>query len=133
MAEAAIRRYPCVTWKTGAVVGGVSLLNTGASILAWRGAAWHVRCLTVLASVLRWASAMVRAHLVDTNAAIEARGRGLSALVDILLAGLAMEGGRTGADVGGIKGRALATIRTWIRSTWVGDLARFTLKIKQSN
>lgn len=133
MAESAIWRYPCVTWKTGAVVGGVSLLNTGASILAWRGAAWHVWCLTVLASVLRRASAMVRAHLIDTNAAIEARGGGLCALVDILLAGLAMEGGWAGADVGGIKGRALATICTWIRSTWVGDLARFTLKIQKSN
>lgn len=76
---------------------------------------------------------MVRAHLVDTNAAVEARGGGLRALVDILLAGLAVESGRAGADVGGIKGGALATICTWIGSTWVGNLARFTLKIKQSN
>lgn len=47
---------------------------------------------------------MVRAHLVDTNAGIEARGGGLCALVDILLAGLAVEGGWAGADEGGIKG-----------------------------
>lgn len=42
----------CEAWEAGAVVGGVSLLNAGASILAWRGAAWHVWRLTVLASVL---------------------------------------------------------------------------------
>lgn len=108
-------------------------MNAGASILAWRGAAWHVRCLTVLASVLQRASAMIRAHFVYTNATIEARGGGLRTLVDILLTGLAVEGRRAGADVGGIKGRALTTICTWIGSTWVGNLARFTLKIKPSN
>lgn len=50
--ESATWCYPYVTWEAGAVVDGVSLLNAGASILAWRGAAWHVWCLTVLASVL---------------------------------------------------------------------------------
>lgn len=76
---------------------------------------------------------MIRAHFVDTNATIEARGGGLRTLVDILLTGLAVERRRAGADVGGIKGRALATIGAWIGSTWVGNLARFTLKIKPSN
>lgn len=40
------------TWKAAAVIGGVSLLHTGASIVARRGAAWHVGRLTVLAGVL---------------------------------------------------------------------------------
>lgn len=76
---------------------------------------------------------MIRAHFVYTNTTVEARGGGLRTLVDILLTGLAMEGRRAGADVGGIKGGALATICTWIGSTWVGNLARFTLKIKPYN
>lgn len=76
---------------------------------------------------------MIQAHFVYTNTTIEAWGGGLRTLVDILLTGLAVEGRRAGADVGGIKGRALATICTWIGSTWVGNLACFTLKIKPSN
>lgn len=76
---------------------------------------------------------MVRAHLIYTNTTIEAGGGGLRALVDILLAGLAVEGGWAGADVGGVQGGALATICTWIGGTRVGNLARFTLKIKQPN
>lgn len=87
----------------------------------------------MLAGVLRRASAMVRAHLVDANAAVEARGGGPRALVDILLAGLAVESGRAGADVGGIKGGALATICARIGCTRVGNLARFALRIKRSN
>lgn len=119
------------TWQAAAVVGGVSLLDAGASILAWRGAAWHVGGLAVLAGVLLRTAAVVRSHLVHTHAAVEAGGGGLGALIDVLLAGLTMESGRAGADVGGIEGRALAAICTWIGSTWVGKLACFALKTKQ--
>lgn len=76
---------------------------------------------------------MIRAHFVYTDTTIEAQRGGLRTLVDILLTGLAVEGRRAGADVGGIKGGALATICTWIGSTWVCNLARFTLKIKPPN
>lgn len=120
----------CVTWEAAAVIGGVSLLDTGASVLAWWGAAWHVGGLTVLAGVLLRASAVVWAHLVYTHATIETWRGSLSALVDVLLAGLTVEGGWAGADVGGIEGWALATVCAWIGSTWVGELARFTLKTK---
>lgn len=49
----------CVTWQAGAVIGGVSLLDAGASVLAWRGAAWRVGGLAVLASVLLRTAAVV--------------------------------------------------------------------------
>lgn len=96
--------------------------------MARRGAAWHIGGLAVLAGVLLRAAAVVRAHLIHANAAVKTwRGR-LGALVNVLLAGLAVEAGRAGADVGGIECRALATVCTWIGSTWVGNLAGFALK-----
>lgn len=65
-------QYYCldITWKAAAVVGGISFLDTSASILTWWGAAGHVRGLTVLASILLWAAAVVRANLIYTNATI---------------------------------------------------------------
>lgn len=108
-------------------------MDAGASVVARRGAARHVWRLTVLPGVLRRAPAMIRAHFVDADAGVEARGGGLRALVDVLLAGLAVESRRAGADVGGVKGRALAAIGARIGSTRVGNLARFTWKIKPSN
>lgn len=50
--------WACETWKAATVIGGVSLLDTCASILAWRGAARHVEGLTVLAGVLLRAAAV---------------------------------------------------------------------------
>lgn len=77
----------------------------------------------MLAGVLLRTATVVRAHLVHTHAAVQAgRGR-LGALVDVLLAGLTVEGGRAGADVGGIEGRALAAVCAWVGSAWVGELA----------
>lgn len=49
----------CEAWKAAAIIGGVSLLHTGASILARRRAAWHVGRLTVLAGVLMRTAAAV--------------------------------------------------------------------------
>lgn len=85
----------------------------------------------MLTSILLWAAAVVRAHLIHTYTTIEAgRGR-LGTLIDILLAGLTMESRWAGADIVRFKGRALATIGTGIGCTWVGKLAGFTLKIRQ--
>lgn len=94
----------CSTWQAAAVVGGVALLHAGPSILARRGAAWHVRGLTVLASVLLRTAAVVRADLVHAHAAIQTWGGSLSALVDVLFTGLTMESRGAGADEGGIEG-----------------------------
>lgn len=58
----------------------------------------------MLASVLLRASAVERTNLIYTYATIKAWRGSQSALVDILLAGLTMEGGWAGADVGGING-----------------------------
>lgn len=58
----------------------------------------------MLSSVLLRTAAVVRAHLIHTYATVETGRWSLGTLVDILLAGLSMEGRRTGADVGGIKG-----------------------------
>lgn len=58
----------------------------------------------MLASVLLRASAVVRSHLIYTHATIKTRRGTLSTLIDVLLAGLTMEGRWAGADVGGIKG-----------------------------
>lgn len=87
----------------------------------------------MLAGVLLRASAVVRAHLIHTNATIKTRRGNLGALVDILLARLAVEGRRTAADVGGIERRALAAIGAWVGGTWVGKLAHFTLKTRQES
>lgn len=116
----------CEAWQAAAIIGGVSLLDTGSSILAWRGAAWHVGGLTVLAGVLMRAAAVVRTHLIHTHAAVKTGRGSLGALVDILLAGLTVEGGWAGADVGGIEGRALAAVCARIGCTRVGELAAFT-------
>lgn len=61
-------------WQAATVVGGVSLLDARASILARRGAARHVGCLTVLAGVLLRTAAVVGAHLIDAHTAVEAGG-----------------------------------------------------------
>lgn len=97
-------RYVCVTWQAATVIRGVSLLHTGASVLARRGAAGHVRGLAVLPGVLVRTAAVVRADFVHTHAAVETGRGSLGALVDVLLAGLTVEGRRAGADVGGVKG-----------------------------
>lgn len=49
----------CEAWQAATIIGGVSLLDTGASVLTWRGAAWHVGALAVLASVLLRAATVV--------------------------------------------------------------------------
>ena len=121
----------CVTWKAATIVGGVSLLHAGASILAGGGAAGHVGGLTVLAPVLERTAATVRAHFVDTRPAVETGGGALGALVHVLLAGLTVEGGGAGADVGGVVGRALAPVCTWVGRTGVRELAGFTFRAKQ--
>lgn len=113
-------------WKAATIVGGVSLLHAGASILAGGGAAGHVGGLTVLAPVLERTAATVRAHFVDTRPAVETGGGALGALVHVLLAGLTVEGGGAGADVGGVVGRALAPVCTWVGRTGVRELAGFT-------
>lgn len=92
------------TWQAATVEKGVSLLDTGATVLARRGAAWRVGGLAVLAGVLLGAATVVRAHLVHAHAAVETGEGGLGALVDVLLAGLAVEGGRARADVGRVEG-----------------------------
>lgn len=112
--------------EAAAVIGGISLLDTGAAVLAWRGATRHVGRLTVLAGVLLRASAVVRAHLIHTHATVKTRRGDLGALVDVLLARLAVEGRRAAADVGGVKRRALAAVGTWVGGTRVGKLAHFT-------
>lgn len=94
----------CSTWQAAAIIDSVSLLHAGPSVLAWRGAAWHVWGLTVLAGVLLGAAAVVRANLIHAHAAVKTRGGSLSALVDVLFAGLTVESRGAGADVGGIKG-----------------------------
>lgn len=47
---------------------------------------------------------MVRSHLIYTHATVKTWRGTLSTLVDVLLAGLAMEGRWAGADIGGIEG-----------------------------
>lgn len=58
----------------------------------------------MLASVLLRTAAMVRAHLIHTDTTVQTGRGGLGALVDVLLAGLSVEGRRAGADVDGIEG-----------------------------
>lgn len=77
------------------------------------------------ASVLLRTAAVVGPHLIHTDAAIEAGSGGLGALVDVLLAGLTMEGGWAGADVVGIKSRALAAVCARVGRAWVGMLTAF--------
>lgn len=102
------------TWQASALVGGLSFLYAGAPVVAGRGIAGHVEDLAMLASVLQQASAVVGAHLVDTSAAILADRGILGALVDILLAGLPVEGRRTVAQVMGLKGSAGTAVGTWV-------------------
>lgn len=115
----------CEAWQAAAVVGGVSLLDASASVLARRGAARHVGGLAVLPGVLLRTAAVIRAHLIHADAAVETGRGGLGTLVDVLLAGLPVEGRRAGADVGGIEGRALAAVGARIGSARVGELAGF--------
>lgn len=49
----------CGTWQAATVVGGVSFLDAGSSVLAGRGAAGHVRGLTVLPGVVLRTAAVV--------------------------------------------------------------------------
>lgn len=80
----------------------------------------------MLTGVLLRTAAVVRAHLVHTHATVKTGRGSLGALIDVLLAGLTVEGGWAGADVGGIEGRALAAVCTGIGSARVGKLAGFT-------
>lgn len=93
----------CESKKAAAVVGGLSFLDAGASILTRRGAARHVEGLASRAGVLLRTAAVVRAHLIHAHAAVEAGRGNLGALVHVLLAGLTVKGGWAGADEGGIK------------------------------
>ncbi|TNN55509.1 hypothetical protein EYF80_034251 [Liparis tanakae] len=117
-AQAAI--LAVVAWT---VVDVVLTVLTGASALARRGAARHVGGLAVAAGVLLGTAAAVGADLVHAQAAVAAGRRALGALVHVLLAGLAVEGGRAGADVGGVEGRALAAVRAGVGRARVGELA----------
>lgn len=76
-----------LTRQTAAVVDTVAFLDAGAPVVARRGAARHVAGPTVRPAVVLRAAAVVGAHLVDADAAVEARRRALGALVDVLLAG----------------------------------------------
>ena len=78
------------------------------------------------AGVLLGAAAVVGAHLVHAHPPVAARGRGLGALVDVLLAGLAVEGGRAGADVVELEGGALAAVGAGVGGAGVGELARLS-------
>lgn len=80
------------TWQAGALVGGISFLDASAPIVAGRGIAWHIERLAVFASVFLRASAVVGAHLIDTNATVLTDVGILGALIDILLAGRPIEG-----------------------------------------
>lgn len=82
----------------------------------------------MLAGKLRGAATVVRAHFVHAHATVEAWRGHPGALVHILLASLTVEGRRAGADVGGVKRRALATIGAWVGSAWVGEVAHFTFR-----
>lgn len=78
--------------------------------MTWRRAAGQVAALAVLARVLGRALARVAPDLVDAQAAVLAGRRDGVALVDVLLAGLAREEGRAGADVVRLNGRAATTV-----------------------
>lgn len=113
-------------WQTAAVISCVPLLNTCASVLAWRRSAWHVESFTVLTRILLRTPAVVGPHLIHAHTTI-LTGRGQpGTFVDILLAGFTVEGWWTRADECGVKGRALATVGTWIGGTRVGNVAHFT-------
>lgn len=114
------------TWHTGAFIVGVTLLDAGASILARRRAAGQVAFLAVLAGVLGRAAAVVAADHVDARAAVLARWEVGVALVDVLLAGLAREEGRAGADVVRLDGRAAAVVGAGVGRAGVGVLALVT-------
>lgn len=118
--------WACKAWQTAAVISCVPLLNTRASVLAWRRTAWHVESFTVLTRILLRTPAVVGPHLVHTHTTILTERGQLGAFVDILLAGFTMEGWWTCTDECGVKGRALATIGTRIGSTGVGNVAHFT-------
>lgn len=118
--------WSCKAWQAAAVIGGVSLLDTCASILARRRVAWHVEGLTVLPTVLLRAAAVVGTHLIDTHTPVLTWRGQLGTFVDILFASFTMEGWRTRANECSVKGRALATIGTRIGGTWVGNVAYFS-------
>ena len=100
--------------------------------MAGRGAAGQVGGLAVRAGELLGAAAVEGAHLVDADAPVAAgRGR-LGALVDVLLAGLPVEGGGAGADVVGVEGGALAPVGAGVGGAGVGQLAGLTWRPHQN-
>ena len=115
-----------LTWHAGALVAGVSLLDAGAPAVARRRVAGHVAALAVHARILRGTLAAEGAHLVDAHTPVQAGRRALGALVDVLLAGLAGEELRAGADVVGLKGGALPSVRAGVGGAGVRLLALFT-------
>lgn len=92
-----------------------------------------VQALAVCASVLRWAPAEERAHLVYTGASVTTGGGRESALVHVLPARLAMEVRSAVADVVRVERQTFTTIGTGVRRTRVGLLARFTYAHKRKS
>lgn len=82
----------------------------------------------MLAGELLGAAAVVRAHLVHAHAAVEAQRGHPGALVHVLLARLAVEGRRAGADVGRVERRALAAVGARVGGARVGEMAHFTFE-----
>lgn len=64
----------------------------------------------MLAGVFLRAAAVVRADLIHTDATVTTGRGSLGAFVDVLFAGLTVEGRWAGADEGGFVGRALAAV-----------------------
>lgn len=60
------------TWHTGAYVAGLSPLDAGASVVAWRRVAGHVTALAVLPRVFLRTLALVASDLIDAQPAIPA-------------------------------------------------------------
>ena len=93
--------------------------------MAGRGTAGQVAPLAVLPRVLPRALAPVAAHLVAAHPAVPARRGALGALVDVLPARLAGEGGRALADVVRVEGHAAAAVGAGAGGAGVRLLARF--------
>lgn len=64
--------FPIKTWHTGAFVAGLSPLDAGASVVAWRRVAGHVAALAVLPRVFLRTLAIVASELIDAQPAIPA-------------------------------------------------------------
>lgn len=112
------------TWQASALMGGVPRGAAGAPVLAGGGAAGHIGQLAVGTGVGGTAGTTVGADLVVAGATVAAEPRALAALVDVLLAGGAVETGWAAADVRGLEGQALAAVGTGVGGTRVSLLAR---------